>query len=230
LEELRGDAVFPPGLLRGALPRLEAFLQPFVAALRSAEQRTNARHYVQGLLSELPSKDTESIAYLHDRDRQGLQKFIGQADWEHRPLLAELTRQVGAELGEPDAVLVFDPSAFAKKEHRVGRRGAAVVRSPGQGRELSGRRLPRLRLGQGARPGAGAGPGAAVGGGPDPGSLPRAPGGRDVEARLRTPFTKSAGEPLFDCRLQPPNACSTWPPDSMDVTERTALPASPFWL
>jgi len=115
LEELRGDAFVPPGLLRGALPRLETFLQPFVQALRSAEQRTNARHYVQGLLSDLPSKDAEAIAYLHDRERQGLQKFIGQADWGQRPLLAELTRQVGCELGEPDAVLVFDPSAFAKK-------------------------------------------------------------------------------------------------------------------
>ena len=115
LEELRGDAEVPPGLLRGALPRLETFLQPFVAALRSAEQQTNARHYVQGLLSDLPSKDAESIAYLHDRDRQGLQKFIGQADWGHGPLLTELTRQVAAALGEADAVLVFDPSAFAKK-------------------------------------------------------------------------------------------------------------------
>ena len=115
LEELLDDAEVPPGLLRGVLPRLEAFLQPFVQALASTEQRTNARHYVQGLLSDLPSKDAESIAYLHDRERQGLQKFLGQADWDHRPLLTELARQVGAELGEPDGVLVFDPSAFAKK-------------------------------------------------------------------------------------------------------------------
>src|SRR3954447_5243954 len=115
LEELLDDAEVPPGLLRGVLPRLETFLQPFVQTLISAEQRTNARHYVQGLLSDLPSKDTESIAYLHDRERQGLQKFIGQADWDHRPLLTELARQVGAELGEADGVLVFDPSAFPKK-------------------------------------------------------------------------------------------------------------------
>jgi SRSO17 transposase len=115
LEELRGDAAVPPGLLRGAVARLEAFLQPLVTALRTAEQRTNARHYVQGLLSELRSKDAESIAYLHDRERQGLQKFIGQAGWDHRPLLAELTRQLGADPGQPDAVLVFDPSAFPKK-------------------------------------------------------------------------------------------------------------------
>jgi SRSO17 transposase len=115
LNELIEDAEVPPGLLRGVMPRLEAFLQPFVGALRSAEQRTNARHYVEGLLSDLPSKDAESIAYLHDRERQGLQKFLGQADWDHTPLLGELASQVGAELGEPDAVLVFDPSAFPKK-------------------------------------------------------------------------------------------------------------------
>jgi SRSO17 transposase len=115
LDELLDDAAVPAGLMRGVFPRLEAFLRPFVEALRSPEQRTNARHYVEGLLSDLGSKDAESIAYLHDRERQGLQKFIGQADWDHRPLLAELARQVGRELGEADGVLVFDPSAFPKK-------------------------------------------------------------------------------------------------------------------
>jgi hypothetical protein len=89
LDELLGDAAVPPGLLRGAVLRLEEFLSPFAQTLRSPEQRVNARQYVQGLLSDLKSKDAESIAYLHDRERQGLQKFIGQADWDHRPLLAE---------------------------------------------------------------------------------------------------------------------------------------------
>jgi SRSO17 transposase len=115
LAELLDDAEVPPGLLRGVLPRLEAFLEPFTAALHIPEQQTNARHYVQGLVSDLKSKDVESIAYLHDRERQGLQKFIGQADWDHQPLLTELVRQVGTALGEPDAILVFDPSAFPKK-------------------------------------------------------------------------------------------------------------------
>jgi SRSO17 transposase len=115
LDELLDDAEVPPGLLRGARPRLESFLRPFVATLDVPQQRTNATHYVQGLLSDLGGKDVESIAYLHDRERQGLQKFIGQVGWDHRPLLDELARQVGAELGEPDGVLVFDPSAFPKK-------------------------------------------------------------------------------------------------------------------
>jgi len=115
LGELLNDAEVPPGLLRGALPRLESFLQPFVAALQVPEQRTNAKDYVQGLLSDLKGKDVESIAYLHDRERQGLQKFIGQAPWDHQPLLRELVQQVAAALGEADGVLVFDPSAFPKK-------------------------------------------------------------------------------------------------------------------
>ena len=115
LDELRADAEVPSRLLHGLMPRLESFLRPFAELLRSAQQRTNTGHYVQGLLSDLGGKDVESIAYLHDRERQGLQKFIGQADWDHRPLMAELARQVGAELGEADGVLVFDRSAFPKK-------------------------------------------------------------------------------------------------------------------
>jgi SRSO17 transposase len=115
LDELLIDAEVSSGLLRGVMPRLEGFLQPFLASLRTVEQRTNVKHYVSGLMSDLDSKDVESIAYLHDRERQGLQKFIGQSEWHHGPLLDELVRQVASELGETDGVLVFDPSAFPKK-------------------------------------------------------------------------------------------------------------------
>jgi SRSO17 transposase len=137
LDELRGEAKVPLGVLRGVLPRLESFLAPFVESLNSAEQRTNAKHYVAGLVSDLGSKDAESIAYLHDRERQGLQKFLGQSEWGHGPLLAELAKQVGAELGQPDGVLVFDPSAFPKKG----------TESVGVGRQWCGR-LGKLDNGQ----------------------------------------------------------------------------------
>jgi hypothetical protein len=42
LDELLDDAEVRPSLLRGLLPRLETFLEPFVASLCCAEQRTNA--------------------------------------------------------------------------------------------------------------------------------------------------------------------------------------------
>ena len=129
LDELHEDAEVPLGLLRGVLPRLETFLEPFVASLSRAEQRCNAQHYVQGLLSDLDDKNAEAIAYLHDQERQALQKFLGQSPWEHGPLLDELVRRVGVELGEADGVLVLDPSAFPKK-------GTASV---GVGRQWCGR-------------------------------------------------------------------------------------------
>jgi SRSO17 transposase len=115
LDELLKDAEVRPSLLNGVLPRLESFLHPFVQAVQSPTQCINASLYVRGLLSDLDSKDIESIAYLHDQDRQGLQKYIGQAEWNHRPMITELVQQVGTALGEDDGVLVFDPSAFAKK-------------------------------------------------------------------------------------------------------------------
>src|SRR5579884_4222210 len=92
LLELRHDAEVAPGLLRGLLPRPEAFLEPFAAALQRSQQRRNARTYVHGLLSDLKGKNAEAIAYLHDQERQALQKFVGQAPWDERPLVAELAR------------------------------------------------------------------------------------------------------------------------------------------
>src|SRR3954453_22232061 len=97
LDELLDDAEVRPGLLRGLLPRLESFLEPFVRSLCCCEQPTNAHHYVSGLLSDLESKDAESIAYLHDRERQGIQKFIGQAPGTTSPSSANShARSAGA--------------------------------------------------------------------------------------------------------------------------------------
>jgi SRSO17 transposase len=115
LEEMLEDAEVPPEMLDGLLTRLETFVEPFAAALDEPAQRRHAAEYMTGLLSNLRHKTGEAIAYLHDQQRQGIQKFIGHGPWEHQPLLATLADQVGERLGEPDAVLVFDPSGFPKK-------------------------------------------------------------------------------------------------------------------
>jgi SRSO17 transposase len=115
LEELLDDAVLDPRVTRGMLDRLERFVRPFAGALMSPEQGRHAWEYMAGLFSDVKRKNAETIAYLHDQDRQAMQKFVGQAPWDHRPLIRELVRQVGTELGEADGVLVFDPSAFPKQ-------------------------------------------------------------------------------------------------------------------
>jgi SRSO17 transposase len=115
LERMLAQTEVLPELTEGLMTRLEDFVLPFTVTLVEPEQRRHFVEYITGLLSKLDHKTSEGIAYLHDQDRQGLQKFIGLVAWEHPPLLLTLAGQVGADLGEPDGVLVFDPSAFAKK-------------------------------------------------------------------------------------------------------------------
>jgi SRSO17 transposase len=115
LSEMLAQAEVPPELIDGFLARLETFVQPFAASLREPEQQRHTIEYLTGLLSKLKHKTGEGIAYLLDQQRQGLQKFLGQVPWDDRPLLKTLATRVGNDLGEPDGVIVFDPSAFPKK-------------------------------------------------------------------------------------------------------------------
>jgi SRSO17 transposase len=118
--ELRKEALIAEAhvgveVFRGAVERLEKFVEPFAASLARREQVRHTVDFVAGLVSDLDRKNTESIAYRHDQERKELQHFIGQSNWDHQPLILELAGQVGRELGRPDGVLVFDPSGFPKK-------------------------------------------------------------------------------------------------------------------
>ena len=129
LAELEAEAVVSPEVFAEVLPRVEKFLEPFVAKFKSEASRKLASQYVHGLLSGVERKNVESIAYHHDQHRMPLQKFIGQREWNHRHLLHELAEQVGQKLGESDAVIVFDPTSFPKKG----------TKSVGVARQWSGR-------------------------------------------------------------------------------------------
>jgi len=115
LEQMLAQAEVSPELMQGLLKRLEGFAEPFAKSLAGPQQRRHASEYMAGLLSKLERKTGEAIAYLHDQERQGLQKFVGHVPWDHKPLLEALAGQVAKDLGAPDAVIVFDPSAFPKK-------------------------------------------------------------------------------------------------------------------
>jgi len=112
--ELLAECQVPVDLFAQVQPRLEKFMEPFVARLCRAEQREHARTFVQGLLSDLERKNVESIAYRFGQERLPLQWFVGYSEWDDRPLRQELAQEIGAELGDSDGVLVFDPSAFPK--------------------------------------------------------------------------------------------------------------------
>lgn len=122
--ELLSECEISPVVFRGMMHRLFEFAEPFLARLWRREQVEHAKTYIAGLVSDLERKNVESIAYRYDQDRHRLQAFVGESPWNHEPLLEELARQVGQELGEADAVIVFDPSAFPK----TGRDSVGVAR------------------------------------------------------------------------------------------------------
>ena len=113
-QEILNEARIKPTVSNKMIERLETFTAPFIECLKRPEPKEYAQIYIGGLLSDLKRENVESIAYRYDLERQNLQRFVGWAPWDHIPLLEELARAVGTNIGEEDAVIVFDPSGFKK--------------------------------------------------------------------------------------------------------------------
>jgi SRSO17 transposase len=122
--QLLEECQVAPEVFEQVMPRLHAFMAPFVDTLQGQAPRAHAQTYVRGLLSDVERKNVESIAYHFGQDRLGLQGFIGWDDWDDAPLRHTLWSQVGQHLGQADGILVFDPSAFPKS----GRESVGVAR------------------------------------------------------------------------------------------------------
>jgi len=123
-QELEAECVVPNKAMTQAARRLDDFMQAFLQSYHRHEQANHATTVVRGLCSDLKHKNGESIAYLFGLDRKAVQHFLGESSWDDEPLREELARQVGSQLGEPDGVLAFDPSAFPKS----GKQSVGVAR------------------------------------------------------------------------------------------------------
>ena len=114
-EVLLADAEVKADQVRGCRRRLERFLDRYVPLFYRKEQGHNARIVVEGLLGGLERKTAEPIAREHGVPRKPIQFFVGSGKWNDETVMAEVRRHVVQMLGDPEGVLVFDPSAFAKK-------------------------------------------------------------------------------------------------------------------
>ena len=122
--QLLDECQVAPEIFEQVIPRLYAFMAPFVKTFQGQIAAQHAKTSVCGLLSDVEHKNVESIAYRLGQSRLPLQGFIGWAEWDDEPLRAELISQVNRHLGQGDGVLVFDPSAFPKS----GRESVGVAR------------------------------------------------------------------------------------------------------
>jgi SRSO17 transposase len=112
---LLADAEVTAAQVQGCRRRLGQFLERYVPLFYRQEQGHNARIVVEGLLSGLERKTAEPIAREHGVPRKPIQFFVGSGKWDDEVVMAELRRHVVETLGDPQGVVVFDPSAFPKK-------------------------------------------------------------------------------------------------------------------
>jgi len=96
--EIEQDAHIDKQALAGCVRQLQLFGKPYFAHFLRSETRQNAQVFLEGLLSDLPRKNLESIAYRYEQERSGLQRFTGQTDWDHQPLLTRLAEQVAVTM------------------------------------------------------------------------------------------------------------------------------------
>ncbi len=109
------DAELSSRTVVGCRDRLTGFLQRYLPWFYREEQRELATIVIQGKLSNLERKTTEPIARQAKRNRGPVQHFVGGGKWDDDAVLRRLWKHVAEELGDENAVLVIDPSGFAKK-------------------------------------------------------------------------------------------------------------------
>jgi SRSO17 transposase len=109
------DAEVSAAEVRGCQERLTDFLERYLPCFYRREQRAHARLIIEGKLSGLERKTSEPIANQAGVHRKPIQVFVGNGGWDDAAVMSELRRHVAEELGDPEGVLVVDPSAFVKK-------------------------------------------------------------------------------------------------------------------
>src|SRR5258708_33622241 len=92
---------------------------------RRAEARQRARGFLQGLLAPVERKNGWQLAEeLGERGPRGVQRLLGEADWDEEAVRDDLRAYVTEHLSGEDGVLVVDETGVVKK----GKNSAGVAR------------------------------------------------------------------------------------------------------
>lgn len=92
---------------------------------RRAEVRSRARHFLEGLLAPVERKNGWQMAEeLGEHGPRGVQRLLGEADWDEEAVRDDLRAYVSEHLGEDNGMLVVDETGFIKK----GKKSAGVAR------------------------------------------------------------------------------------------------------
>jgi SRSO17 transposase len=105
-----------PRDVEGFMEELWAFQSVFHDCFARSEPRAYFFDYMVGQLSPLERKSIEPMALHVDGGTvRGLQRFLSDARWDEEQMRWNYHQLVAAEMGDPDGVLMFDETGFAKK-------------------------------------------------------------------------------------------------------------------
>lgn len=90
-----------------------------------SEVRSRARRFLEGLLAPVERKNGWQLAEaLGERGPRGVQRLLGEADWDQDAVRDDVQAYVQDHLGEEAGILVVDETGFLKK----GKKSAGVAR------------------------------------------------------------------------------------------------------
>jgi SRSO17 transposase len=110
----RAETEFAVEEVDGIEDRLAVFLKPYMKLLTRKEQCRHAEVYVKGRFHQLPRRTVEPIAVERGKERRPLQHFVGAGKWDDAAIRKKLCRDVAAQMGSNDGVLILDGSGFQK--------------------------------------------------------------------------------------------------------------------
>lgn len=113
------------GTIRRGAQALAEVHERIAPRFRRAEVRSRARRFLEGLLAPVERKNGWQLAEeLGEQGPRGVQRLLGEADWDEEAVRDDLRAYVTEHLGEEDGILVVDETGFIKK----GKKSAGVAR------------------------------------------------------------------------------------------------------
>jgi SRSO17 transposase len=124
-EQRSGETPEEERLLAAAAAELAQVQARIGRRFHRAEARQRAGRFLQGLLAPVERKNGWQLAEeLGEHGPRGVQRLLGEADWDEELVRDDLCGYVVEHLGEEHGVLVVDETGFVKK----GKKSAGVAR------------------------------------------------------------------------------------------------------
>lgn len=105
--------------VRRLRPELTRFLNRFDGCFARRDTRAHLPAYIQGQLSDLPSKSCEPIALAAGMAPRTLQEFLAHYRWDENRMRDQVQRMVMEEHAGPDSIGVIDETSDVKKGNKT---------------------------------------------------------------------------------------------------------------